>query len=211
MVTFLFPEMQWSATNQGAYGILTASSGRRLFSPPPPPTPTVHSNYKSKMAGRTNDRELLALARTNKTPALQARLSRTKSDLRFELAGLQGHDEHQFDVHQLMMVSFWLLSLKASEIELSHHWCHCLCDCFTWSGFMLDKCDLREACRQFSIDLHDYHLLCLWNSQFYLTALGVLCFISRQFSLREYAEMLYCAVSFSSYPPSDPGWFWVMS
>ena len=44
-----------------------------LFSPTPPPTPTVHSNCKSKMAGRTNDRELLALARTNKTPALQAR------------------------------------------------------------------------------------------------------------------------------------------
>ena len=39
----------------------------------PAPTPTVHSNCKSKMAGRTNDRELLALARTNKTPALQAR------------------------------------------------------------------------------------------------------------------------------------------
>ena len=44
---------------------------RRLFSPPPPPTSTVHSDCKSKMAGRTNDRELLALARTNKTPALQ--------------------------------------------------------------------------------------------------------------------------------------------
>ena len=38
------------------------------FSLPPPPTPTVHSNCKSKMAGRTNDRELLALARTSKTP-----------------------------------------------------------------------------------------------------------------------------------------------
>ena len=74
LVTFLFPEMQWSATNQGAYGILTASSSRRLFSLPPPPPPTVHSNCKSKMAGRTNDPELLTLtlARTNKTPALQA-------------------------------------------------------------------------------------------------------------------------------------------
>ena len=74
LVTFLFPEMQWSATNQGAYGILTVSSSRRLFSLPPPPPPTVHSNCKSKMAGRTNDPELLTLtlARTNKTPALQA-------------------------------------------------------------------------------------------------------------------------------------------
>ena len=44
----------------------------RLFSPPPPPTPTVHSNCKSNIAGLTNDRELLALAHTNKTPALQA-------------------------------------------------------------------------------------------------------------------------------------------
>ena len=32
-----------------------------LFSPPPPPTPTVHSNCKSKMAGRTNDRELFGV------------------------------------------------------------------------------------------------------------------------------------------------------
>ena len=46
---------------------------KHLFSPPPPPTPTVHSNCKSKMAGRTNDRELLALARINKTPVLHAK------------------------------------------------------------------------------------------------------------------------------------------
>ena len=45
----------------------------------PAPTPTVHSNCKSKMAGRTNDRELLALARTNKTPALQATLIRKRT------------------------------------------------------------------------------------------------------------------------------------
>ena len=44
----------------------------KIFSPPPPPTPTVHSNCKSVMAGRTNDRELLAWARSNKTPALRA-------------------------------------------------------------------------------------------------------------------------------------------
>ena len=73
LVTCLFPEMQWSATNQGVYGILTASSGRRLFALPPPPTPTVHSNYcKSNMSGRINDRELITSACTNKTPALQA-------------------------------------------------------------------------------------------------------------------------------------------
>ena len=35
-------------------------------------TPTVHSNLKSNMAGRINDRELTTLARTNNTPALQA-------------------------------------------------------------------------------------------------------------------------------------------
>ena len=28
------------------------------------PTPTVHSNFKSNMAGRVNDRELITLART---------------------------------------------------------------------------------------------------------------------------------------------------
>ena len=39
-----------------------------FFSLPPPPTPTVHSNCKSNMADRINDRELLTLARTNKTP-----------------------------------------------------------------------------------------------------------------------------------------------
>ena len=36
---------------------------------PPPPTPTVHSNCKSNIAGRINDRELITLARTHKTPA----------------------------------------------------------------------------------------------------------------------------------------------
>ena len=40
----------------------------------PAPNPTVHSNSKSNMAGRINDCELLTLARTNKTPALQASL-----------------------------------------------------------------------------------------------------------------------------------------
>ena len=33
---------------------------------------TVHSNCKSNIVGRINDRELLALARINKAPALQA-------------------------------------------------------------------------------------------------------------------------------------------
>ena len=32
--------------------------------------PTVHSNSKSNMAFRINDRELITLARPNKTPAL---------------------------------------------------------------------------------------------------------------------------------------------
>ena len=35
---------------------------------PPPPTPTVHSNCKSNIAGRINDRDLITLARTHKTP-----------------------------------------------------------------------------------------------------------------------------------------------
>ena len=73
LVICLFPEMQWSATNQGVYTILKASLGRRLFALPPPPTSTVHSNYcKSNMSGRINDRELITSACTNKTPALQA-------------------------------------------------------------------------------------------------------------------------------------------
>ena len=50
--------------------------GKWRFSPfalRPPPTPTVHSNSKSNIAGRINDCELLTLARTSKTPVLQAR------------------------------------------------------------------------------------------------------------------------------------------
>lgn len=38
-----------------------------------PTPPTVHSIFKSDMAGRINDRKLLTLIRPNKTPALQAR------------------------------------------------------------------------------------------------------------------------------------------
>ena len=56
---------------QGMVCFSTASSGRRLHAFPPPPTPTVLSNYKSNMADRINDRELITLARPNKTPALQ--------------------------------------------------------------------------------------------------------------------------------------------
>ena len=39
---------------------------------PQPSAPTVHFNCKSNMANQINDRELLTLARINKTPALQA-------------------------------------------------------------------------------------------------------------------------------------------
>ena len=49
--------------------------GEWRFRPAPPPhPPTVHSNCKSNMDGRINDRELITLALTNKTPALQATL-----------------------------------------------------------------------------------------------------------------------------------------
>ena len=43
--------------------------------PLPPPstlTPNVYLTPKSDMVGRINDREHMTLARTNKTPALQA-------------------------------------------------------------------------------------------------------------------------------------------
>ena len=50
-----------------------------LFALPLPPTPTVQSNFKSNMAGRINDRELITLARTNWTPALQASQDRELS------------------------------------------------------------------------------------------------------------------------------------
>ena len=42
------------------------------FPSPQPPSPTVHSNCKSNMTNPINYRELLTLARINKTPALQA-------------------------------------------------------------------------------------------------------------------------------------------
>ena len=45
----------------------------KIFALRPPPTPTVHFNSKSNIAGRINDHELLTLARTGKTPVLQAR------------------------------------------------------------------------------------------------------------------------------------------
>ena len=41
------------------------------FSLPPPPSPTVHFDCKSNVAGWINDRELIKLARTNKTPGLR--------------------------------------------------------------------------------------------------------------------------------------------
>ena len=46
--------------------------GRAYFRPSPAPYPAVHFNSKSNMAGLIYDRELITLARTNKTPALQA-------------------------------------------------------------------------------------------------------------------------------------------
>ena len=46
--------------------------GRKICNKQPTPTPTVHSNSKLNMAGRINDREPIAFARTNKTLALQA-------------------------------------------------------------------------------------------------------------------------------------------
>lgn len=41
---------------------------------PCPPIPTVHSNSKSNIAGRINNRKLLTLACPKKTPVLQATL-----------------------------------------------------------------------------------------------------------------------------------------
>ena len=35
-----------------------------------PPSPTVHSNSKSNMAGRIDDREVVTLTRPDRTPAL---------------------------------------------------------------------------------------------------------------------------------------------
>ena len=63
----------------------TASSGRRLLALSPPPTSTVHSDSKSNMAGRKNDRELLTLARPNNTPALQVRLLLILDNVEFHL------------------------------------------------------------------------------------------------------------------------------
>ena len=64
--------MQWRATNQGVFCFSKASS-RRLLALPPPPTRTVHSNPKSNMASRINDRNLMTLARIHTTPALQGK------------------------------------------------------------------------------------------------------------------------------------------
>ena len=66
-----------AVTRNQSGGVLLFNSPfghRRLLALPPPPTPTVHPYSKSNMPGWINDRELTTLARTNKTPALQASL-----------------------------------------------------------------------------------------------------------------------------------------
>ena len=78
-------EMQWRATNQGMFFFSTASSGRCPLVLSPPPTSAVHSNSKSNMVGRKNDRELITLARLNNTPALQARLILIPDKVEFPL------------------------------------------------------------------------------------------------------------------------------
>ena len=55
------------------------------FAHSPLPAPTVHSNSKSNMAGRINDRELITLARPNKMPALEARLILILDNVEFHL------------------------------------------------------------------------------------------------------------------------------
>ena len=42
--------------------------------PSPAPTPNVHSNSKSNMSSQINGHRLIALARPNEMPALQARI-----------------------------------------------------------------------------------------------------------------------------------------
>ena len=55
--------------------------GQVSFRAPQPPTLLLHLfDYKSNVAGRRNDRELTTLARTNKTPALQAMTVITQKD-----------------------------------------------------------------------------------------------------------------------------------
>ena len=54
--------------------------------PPQFPTSTVHSNSKSNIAGRINDRELITLACPNKTPASA---NRAKAFLKFQIALFQ--------------------------------------------------------------------------------------------------------------------------
>ena len=78
-------EMKWRATNQGVFFLSTASSGRCPLALSPSPTSTVHSNSKSNMVGRKNDRELITLARPNNTPALQARLTLILDNVEFPL------------------------------------------------------------------------------------------------------------------------------
>ena len=61
-------------------GVVRGEGGRgvKSFLSFPTPTPPHHTDSKSKMAGRTNDHELLVLACTNKTLALQATVTAPK-------------------------------------------------------------------------------------------------------------------------------------
>ena len=63
------------------------------FSLPPPPSPTVHFDCKSNMAGWINDRELITLARTNKTLALRA-ITELKGGDNRKVAAMRGGGNH---------------------------------------------------------------------------------------------------------------------
>ena len=67
------------------------------FSLPLLPSPTVHFDCKSNMAGWINDRELITLARTNKTPALRtiAELKGVGDNRKMAAIGGGGGGDHQ--------------------------------------------------------------------------------------------------------------------
>ena len=86
-----------------------------LFALPLPPTPTVHSNCKSNMAGRINDRELITLARTNKTPALQASQDRELSIFVSSTTEISQYALRHSTVTFFMTIFFFLRSRLAGS------------------------------------------------------------------------------------------------
>ena len=92
--------------------------------PPQFPTSTVHSNSKSNIAGRINDRELITLACPNKTPASA---NRAKAFTKFQIA--------LFQDCSLSLFLFHLYNSRDSTRKFTTWYVHSLVVCHIKESF----------------------------------------------------------------------------